>query len=126
MNGAITDTSNAVVPSARVTVTNVHTGTQRVTSSETMGFYEVSLLEPGDYKSEAGRLGTGGGNDGKHDLAVGNSTVQTGHFRFGETGALLWGTRHRIFARIRPEVADECPFQSYGGLDDADIDELRL
>jgi Carboxypeptidase regulatory-like domain len=49
VNGAITDSSNAVIPSARVTVTNVDTGTQRVTASDTMGFYEVSLLQPGDY-----------------------------------------------------------------------------
>ena len=49
VNGAITDSSNAVIPSARVTVTNVDTGTQRVTASDTTGFYEVSLLQPGDY-----------------------------------------------------------------------------
>jgi Carboxypeptidase regulatory-like domain len=49
MNGAITDTSDAVVSSARVTVTSVDTGFQRETTSDTTGFYEVSLLQPGDY-----------------------------------------------------------------------------
>src|SRR5215831_2230473 len=49
VNGAISDASNAVIPSARVTITNVDTGIQRETASDTTGFYEVSLLQPGDY-----------------------------------------------------------------------------
>src|ERR1700730_15792606 len=49
VNGAITDTSNAVIPSARVTVTNVDTGIQREAASDTTGFYEVALLQPGNY-----------------------------------------------------------------------------
>jgi len=48
-NGAITDTSNAVVPGARVTITNVDTGIQREAASDSAGFYEVILLPPGNY-----------------------------------------------------------------------------
>jgi hypothetical protein len=57
VNGAITDTSNAVISSARITVTNVDTGIQRETASDTTGFYEVSLLPPGDYKITAQKEG---------------------------------------------------------------------
>jgi hypothetical protein len=49
VNGAITDTSNAVIPSARVTVTNVDNGIQREAASDAAGFYEVTL-PPGNYK----------------------------------------------------------------------------
>ena len=49
VNGAITDSSSAVVPSARVTVTNVDTGISRETASDSAGYYEVSLLQPGNY-----------------------------------------------------------------------------
>ena len=49
VNGAINDTSNAVISGARITVRNVDNGIQRETASDTTGFYEVSLLQPGDY-----------------------------------------------------------------------------
>ena len=45
VNGAITDTSNAVISGARIMVRNVDTGIQRETASDTTGFYQVSLLQ---------------------------------------------------------------------------------
>src|SRR5947209_5209298 len=57
VNGAITDTSNAVIPSVRVTVTNVDTGIQRETASDAAGFYEVTLLPPGNYNITAQKEG---------------------------------------------------------------------
>src|SRR5215469_12295488 len=57
LNGAITDSSNAVISNARVTVTNVDTGIQRETASDATGFYEVSLLQPGAYNISVQKVG---------------------------------------------------------------------
>jgi hypothetical protein len=47
VNGAITDTSNAVIPSARVTVTNVDTGIQREAASDAAGFRPAGTIGSG-------------------------------------------------------------------------------
>jgi hypothetical protein len=48
--GTVRDSSNAVVPGAAVTVTNVRTHTtQTVASDSRTGFYQVGALEPGLY-----------------------------------------------------------------------------
>jgi hypothetical protein len=49
LNGSITDATGAVVPSARVTVTNAETGLQREAASDAAGLYDVRLLQPGTY-----------------------------------------------------------------------------
>src|SRR6202171_4102666 len=57
VNGAITDTSNTVIPSVRITVTSVDTGIKREAASHTWGFYEVTLLPPGNYNITAQKEG---------------------------------------------------------------------
>ncbi len=47
--GTITDAQKAVVPGAEIVVTNVGTNQSRTTISNDSGYYEVPLLDPGDY-----------------------------------------------------------------------------
>ena len=47
MHGTVTDTSGAVVPNAKVTVTNTATGVSTRATTNTSGYYVVSLLQPG-------------------------------------------------------------------------------
>src|SRR5579864_3373203 len=49
LNGSITDASGAVIPDAKVVVTNAGTGIQREASSDAAGLYDVRLLQPGTY-----------------------------------------------------------------------------
>src|SRR5262249_6602593 len=49
LNGSVTDATGAVVPAARVTVTNAETGIQREAASDAAGLYDVRLLQPGTY-----------------------------------------------------------------------------
>jgi len=49
ITGLISDSSKAVMPGAKVTVTNLKTGTVRETESNSEGFYLVPLLQPGSY-----------------------------------------------------------------------------
>ena len=52
IKGIVTDTSGAVVPGAKVTITNLETGFTRVTVSGGDGSFLVPLLPPSHYKVE--------------------------------------------------------------------------
>ena len=49
ITGSVTDASGAVVPDARVTITNVATGVARETRSAADGHYTAPYLPPGQY-----------------------------------------------------------------------------
>jgi hypothetical protein len=51
--GTVTDPSGAVVPSAKVVVTNVATGVPSTVTTDNLGNYTASLLPPGVYRVEA-------------------------------------------------------------------------
>jgi hypothetical protein len=57
ITGTILDTSGAVVPDAKITVTNTQTGVQRETRSNATGNYGVPLLPVGVYDVEAQKEG---------------------------------------------------------------------
>jgi len=50
LSGLIKDSSDAVVPNAKLTVTNQDTGVNRVTESNGVGVYTVPLLQQGVYR----------------------------------------------------------------------------
>jgi hypothetical protein len=50
IEGAVKDTTGAVLPSANVTVVNVDTGAQRVVQTDSSGFYRALLLPLGTYR----------------------------------------------------------------------------
>lgn len=53
ISGTVQDSTNAVVPGAKITVTNVSKGLQRTVTSDSDGRYRVTQLEPGEYQIEA-------------------------------------------------------------------------
>src|SRR4051812_12395514 len=57
IQGTIKDTSGAVIPDAKVTLTNNETGRRQTTSSRAEGFYHFGGLAPGSYDIEAGAKG---------------------------------------------------------------------
>jgi len=50
ITGLVTDTTNAVVPGATVTVVSAGRKTERQTISNAQGYYRLTSLEPGDYR----------------------------------------------------------------------------
>lgn len=57
VNGVVTDSSQAVIAGATVTITNLDTGLRRDTRTNEAGNYTFTLLPVGRYKVEAGNSG---------------------------------------------------------------------
>src|SRR5438045_2437485 len=57
IQGTIKDTSGAVIPNAKVTLTNTETGRRQTTSAGAEGVYHFGGLAPGSYDIEAGAKG---------------------------------------------------------------------
>ncbi len=50
LTGTISDASGAVIPAARLTVTNEQTGVKRESASNDLGYFTIPLLQPGKYR----------------------------------------------------------------------------
>src|SRR4030095_15340148 len=71
IQGIVSDNTNAVVPGAKVTVTNVSTGVARTADSLEDGLYRVLSLAPGTYRIAVHK-------DGFADAVRDSVTVTTG------------------------------------------------
>ena len=70
IQGTITDSTNAVVPNASVTVTNADTGFTKILTTDSAGLYSIGPLNPGNYTIDVVAPGF-------HKLAV-RTVVRTG------------------------------------------------
>ncbi len=50
LTGAVTDSTGAVIPNAKVTITQLSTSVERSTATSTDGLYNIPYLAPGEYK----------------------------------------------------------------------------
>jgi len=57
IQGTVTDTSGALVPSATITITNVATGVTTVRTSSSAGFFSIAPVLPGIYKVQVAASG---------------------------------------------------------------------
>jgi outer membrane receptor protein involved in Fe transport len=57
IEGTVTDTSGAIIPSAKVVLTNTDTGVTQTTESNSAGVYHFPALGPGHYKVTASAQG---------------------------------------------------------------------
>ncbi len=57
LTGRITDATGSVIPGVKVTVTNIDTGVVRDTTTNSLGYYTVPLLQPGNYRITAAKEG---------------------------------------------------------------------
>src|SRR5947207_5428595 len=53
IRGVVSDSSGAVVPGAKIVVTNVRTGVQSSSATDNLGAYLFEFLPPGEYRIEA-------------------------------------------------------------------------
>ena len=57
ITGTVTDSSGAVIPDARVELTNQATGVQRQAATDSSGYYSVPALQPGVYDVAVSKQG---------------------------------------------------------------------
>ena len=53
VQGVVTDSSQAVIAGAKVTLLNINTGVTTTKESNNVGIYRFDFVEPGTYKVEA-------------------------------------------------------------------------
>ena len=70
ITGTVMDPTGAVVPAASITITNIATGAQRATVSDSQGRYTISQVVPGSYKVSAKASGFAEAAIAKVDLLV--------------------------------------------------------
>jgi muramidase (phage lysozyme) len=122
--GTVSDATGAVVPNAKVTVTNIATNVVKVTDSSSAGSYQITDLIPGTYKVQ---VEIAGFQASIHDgvlVEVGrNSTVdvtlQTGNVtqsvEVQESALTLNTTQPELGTTIENKVVQELPLEISGG-----------
>jgi outer membrane receptor protein involved in Fe transport len=75
LSGTVRDASGAVVPSAKITLTNSGTGLSRTTDADDQGRYSLTNVEPGTYELRAEHAGFKAAVQKGVVLAVGGSTT---------------------------------------------------
>ncbi|MEG9436577.1 carboxypeptidase regulatory-like domain-containing protein [Edaphobacter sp. HDX4] len=86
IQGSITDSSGAVVPNANITIRGTDTGSSRILTTDSKGFYSVGPLTPGNYQVVVKASGfqtlsvntvvrTGTATSGNFKLSIGESNV---------------------------------------------------
>lgn len=107
VNGAIVgtafDPTGAVVPSARVTVTEIETHLVRIVVTDSVGDYALRALPPGTYRLTAVHSGFQTEQIGGIVVNVGQTVAVNVHFRVGETSATI--TVNANAARVQSETS---------------------
>ena len=85
IQGTVADTSGAVVPDAKVTLTNVRTGVQLKTQSDASGSYLFPAVQPGEYSLGFSKQGFATYNITQFSLVVGQRATENGSLNIAST-----------------------------------------
>src|SRR5260370_24725032 len=89
LQGNINDATGASVPNAKVTITNIATGEERTTQSESAGIYVVPALPPGTYRVTVVASGLQPVVANNVVLEVGRNVVQNFSLRVASTSEVV-------------------------------------
>ena len=113
IRGTVTDASRAIVPNAKITLTQEETNIKRESASSSVGIYYFGELPPGSYKIEVESTGFRRWS-GSLLLAVGQTAVVDPTLEVGSIEAAV-------------EVTSVTPVITTEGMQVADVkDELRI
>ncbi len=119
IQGTITDSSNAVIPDARVTATNVATGISRTATSGQGGFYRILSLSPGVYSVRVEKEGFALAQ--REAVAVANNQVARVDFTL-----TVGGVTERITIADAPPVVETEQARVSGRIDRIQLKEIPL
>ncbi len=118
LSGTVTDQSGAVIPSARITVTETTTGVSTVAQANDHGYYVISNLEAGTYTLHLEHAGFEGYVRTGVVIQVGQPRTVDVAMKVGEASQqvtvtaaapLVDTTSQTVSFAITPEFADEIP-----------------
>src|ERR1039458_6219227 len=89
ISGSVRDASEAAIPVARVKITNVETGIQLDTATNSAGLYRAGALVPGSYRLEADAVGFDHLTRGPVTLQVSQTLALDLTLRVGQQTALV-------------------------------------
>jgi hypothetical protein len=88
ISGTVTDPSGAIVPNAKVTVTNVGTGQARTANSSSSGQYAFTNLQPGSYSVKVAATGFADFQQ-RVDVVVGSRSTVDPHLSVNTSGTVV-------------------------------------
>lgn len=118
IQGTVTDPSGAVVPGAKVTVTEPTTGFQKVLKTTSAGFYSTGALEPGKYTVRVDAAGFSTWNS--------EFVVQVGQAANGDMKLGLQGTVTQVTVEDTAVQVDASGSSVEGVLNREEIEALPL
>jgi len=81
--GTVEDTTNAVIPNAKVTIHSLATNSEQSVTSDSSGYFKVPLLEPGTYKVTISAANFGTVDENNVTVQVGQLTTLEPHLKVG-------------------------------------------
>jgi len=87
--GTVEDATNAVIPSAKVTIHNVATNAEQKVATDSSGYFNVPLLEPGTYKVTFSAANFGTVNENNVVVQVGQLTTLEPHLAVGGSSEVV-------------------------------------
>jgi len=125
LQGTIIDPNNAVVPGAKLTLTNTATAVQRETVSDSEGHYVFQFVTPGTYSLATGASGFKTDTRSGIELSVGQNLRLDVNVVLGETtekvvveanAVAVAAESSSLGAVIRREIIDSLPIKGHGSL----------
>ncbi|MCX6634455.1 MAG: carboxypeptidase-like regulatory domain-containing protein, partial [Acidobacteria bacterium] len=125
LQGTIIDPNNAVVPGAKLTLTNTATAVQRETVSDSEGHYVFQFVTPGTYSLATSASGFKTDTRSGIELSVGQNLRLDVNVVLGETSekvvveanaVAVAAESSSLGAVIRREIIDSLPIKGHGSL----------
>jgi hypothetical protein len=118
IRGIVSDPSKAIISGAKVTVTNKDTGATRVTQTNSVGEFQFSLLQPGDYEIKVAMQG--------FKSHVAPITLQVGESITSDFTMEVGGANETVVVMGETPVINTSDFKIDGVVNRKQIDNLPL
>ena len=117
--GTVTDATGALVPGAKVTVTNLGTGNAKVATTTDQGFYTVESLPNGDYSVAVSK-------DGFQQATVNNIHLDPGQRRGQDVHLIVGSTEAKVTVEANALAVQTESAESGGTISAKEVANLML
>src|SRR5215475_9155118 len=118
IRGIVSDPSKAIISGAKVTITNKDTGATRAAQTNSVGEYQFSLLQPGDYEIKVTMQG--------FKAHIAPITLQVGESITSDFSMEVGGANETVVVTSEAPVINTTDFKIDGVVNRKQIDNLPL